>query len=223
MGRGSRTRRSSGRCSAALPEPVNLIFWLGYRSGMRPGEAAGVTLGEFACVHEGAIRVGHSDGGPLKEDRRAVGKVKWVTGERGCRGGNRALVGAASGREGYGSRPRLSLLRRERSAAPTSWAGFKKEHLQSLWEAARAAVGVELTILPGHAAQLRVQAPQRRRAAGAGQRGDRTRAGHHHPSVLRPLRQTLLFGRDSDVAAECPPVHDGGRGSCGGTYPEGVS
>jgi integrase len=131
---------------AALPEPVNLIFWLGYRSGMRPGEAAGVTLGDFAWLHEGVIRVGHSYGGPLKEDRRAVGKVKWVPAS--------ADAGAVIGpwlerRRAEGATDSdLVFPYRGGSDRPrrTGWAGYKKEHLQSLWEAARAAVGIELTI-----------------------------------------------------------------------------
>jgi integrase len=61
-----------------LPEPANLMFYLGNRSGMRPGEVAGLTMGDFAWLSEGIIRVGHSYGGPLKEDNLGEGRMKWV-------------------------------------------------------------------------------------------------------------------------------------------------
>jgi integrase len=130
----------------ALPEPANLIFWLGNRSGMRPGEAAGVTMADFAWLHEGVIRVGHSYGGPLKEDRRGVGKVKWVPATSDAA----AVVGPWLARrraEGAGDSdlvfPYCGGSDRPRQSR---WTGYKKEHLQSLWEAARKVVGVDLTI-----------------------------------------------------------------------------
>jgi hypothetical protein len=38
------------------------MFWLTNRSGMQPGEAAGLLVGDLAWVHEGVIRVGPSYG-----------------------------------------------------------------------------------------------------------------------------------------------------------------
>ncbi len=62
----------------ALPEPVNLIFYLGNRCGVRPGEACGLRLSDLEWLHEGVLRVRFSRLGPLKEDHRGEGKVKWA-------------------------------------------------------------------------------------------------------------------------------------------------
>ncbi len=63
---------------SALPEPANLMLYLGNRSGMRPGEAAGLRMGDLSWLGEGVIRVGHSYDGPLEEASRGTGKVKWM-------------------------------------------------------------------------------------------------------------------------------------------------
>ena len=63
---------------AALGPEVGLMFYLANGSGMRLGEACGLKIGDLDFLDEGVIRVAHSYGGPLKEDRRGEGKVKWV-------------------------------------------------------------------------------------------------------------------------------------------------
>ncbi len=62
----------------ALPEPFNLVFYVGNRSGLRPGETCGLRLSDLDWLAEGALRVRHSRLGPLKEDKRGAGKVKWA-------------------------------------------------------------------------------------------------------------------------------------------------
>jgi integrase len=61
-----------------LPEPVDLMFYLGNRSGLRTGEIAGLRMADLGFLDEGVIRVRFSYGGPLKEDKKGTGKVKWV-------------------------------------------------------------------------------------------------------------------------------------------------
>lgn len=62
-----------------LPEPVRSMFYLGNRSGLRVGEAAGLRLADLGFLGEGVIRVRYTyDGAPLKEDKRGEGKCKWV-------------------------------------------------------------------------------------------------------------------------------------------------
>jgi integrase len=63
---------------AVLREPVRTAFWLGNRTGMRPGEVAGLQLRDLDQMGEGVIRVQHSYAGPLKEDKKGDGQVKWV-------------------------------------------------------------------------------------------------------------------------------------------------
>lgn len=66
------------RLFAALPEPVNLMFFVGITSGCRLMEIAGLRLSDLDELAAGTIRVRYSGLGPLKEDRRGVGKVKFV-------------------------------------------------------------------------------------------------------------------------------------------------
>ena len=63
---------------AELPEPVNLMFYLGNRSGLRTGEIAGLRMADMAYLKDGTVRVRYSYGGPLKEDKGSTGKMKWV-------------------------------------------------------------------------------------------------------------------------------------------------
>jgi len=60
------------------------MFYLGNRSGLRTGEAAGLRMSDLAFVDEGVIRVRFSYDGPLKEDKKGEGKVKWVPAPEDC-------------------------------------------------------------------------------------------------------------------------------------------
>jgi integrase len=70
--------RAVRRLMDALPAPMGLMFYLGNRSGLRTGELCGLRLSDLAFLDEGTIRVRFSYDGPLKEDKRQEGKVKWV-------------------------------------------------------------------------------------------------------------------------------------------------
>jgi integrase len=61
----------------ALPEPINLMFYVGNRSGLRTGELCGLRMSDLAYLPD-CIRVRHSYDGPLKEDKHGDGKTKWV-------------------------------------------------------------------------------------------------------------------------------------------------
>jgi integrase len=63
---------------ADLAEPVNLMFYLGNRAGLRTGEICGLRLSDLAFLAEGIIRVRFSYSGPLKEDKTGSGKAKWA-------------------------------------------------------------------------------------------------------------------------------------------------
>jgi integrase len=52
-----------------LDDPFDLAFWLGNRSGLRPGELAGLRMKDLDGLDAGVINVSHSFNGPLKEDR----------------------------------------------------------------------------------------------------------------------------------------------------------
>ena len=61
-----------------LDPVVGLMFYLGNRSGLRTGEAAGLRMSDLDFLQEGIIRVRFSWDGPLKEDKDGSGKLKWV-------------------------------------------------------------------------------------------------------------------------------------------------
>jgi len=67
-----------------LEEPINFMFYLCNRSGLRTGEAAGLRMSDMTFVDEGLIRVRFSYEGPLKEDKKGAGKVKWVPAPEDC-------------------------------------------------------------------------------------------------------------------------------------------
>lgn len=68
----------------ALPSPVNKMFYLGNRSGLRTGEIVGLRLSDLGFLDDGVIRVRYSYLGPLKEDKDDTGKLKWVPAAQDC-------------------------------------------------------------------------------------------------------------------------------------------
>jgi hypothetical protein len=64
--------------------------------GLRPGEVCGLRMGDLEFINEGVIRVAHSNGGPLNEDKRGEGKVKWDPCARGRRADPEASPGAGA-------------------------------------------------------------------------------------------------------------------------------
>ncbi len=69
----------------ALPAPYDLIFLVGYTSGLRPGETCGLRMSDCAWLDDDApeervLRVRFNRLGPLKEDKGTDGaaKVKWA-------------------------------------------------------------------------------------------------------------------------------------------------
>src|SRR5205085_6217241 len=63
----------------ALRKPIDYMFYLCNRSGLRTGEVAGLRISDMGFLDEGLIRVRYQyDGRALKEDKRNAGKVKFV-------------------------------------------------------------------------------------------------------------------------------------------------
>jgi integrase len=129
----------------ALGGDVGLMFYLSNRSGMRLGEVCGLRMGDLEFLREGAIRVGHSYGGPLKEDKRGEGKVKWVPAPTDAERmlkvhlRRRKLAGAKAGDLVFVP-PKPPRRKRV-----SGWAGYRKEHVHDTWEKARQLVGLSLT------------------------------------------------------------------------------
>src|SRR5262249_8955724 len=62
---------------ADLRKPIDLMFYLGNRSGLRTGEIAGLRMSDLGFLGEGTIRIRFSYDGPLREDKYTEGRGKW--------------------------------------------------------------------------------------------------------------------------------------------------
>jgi hypothetical protein len=89
-------------------------------------------------LKEGVIRVAHSYGGPLKEDKRGEGKVKWVPAPADAEQvltlhlKRRRLKGAKAEDLVFPFVPAKPQNRRRTS----EWTGYRKEYLEQCWEEA---------------------------------------------------------------------------------------
>jgi integrase len=62
-----------------LPEPHRWVFLLAFGTGARLGEVLGLRLEDLDGLAEGCVRIaGQYDGRPLKEDKKGIGRVKFV-------------------------------------------------------------------------------------------------------------------------------------------------
>jgi integrase len=132
----------------ALGGEVGLMFYLSNRSGLRLGEVCGLRMGDLDFLDEGAIRVGHSYDGPLKEDKKAEGKVKWVPAPVDAQEvlklhlrRRRQLQQAKDDDLVFPFVPAKTQNRRRTS----TWTGYRKEHVEKLWEGASKKCGVALS------------------------------------------------------------------------------
>jgi integrase len=130
---------------AALGPLVGLMFYLGNRSGMRPGEVAGLRISDLEFLDEGIIRVAHSYGGPLKEDKKGEGKLKWVPAPLDAEDvlrlhlKRRQLQGAKANDLVFLFTPDKPQNRRRTS----EWRGYRKEYLAQCWDRAAKACKVK--------------------------------------------------------------------------------
>jgi integrase len=126
---------------------VGLMFYLGNRSGLRTGEAAGLRMSDVGFLHEGIIRVRFSWDGPLKEDKDGSGKIKWVPAPDDAIAilkahlARRKLTGARGEDLVFPFEPPKPQNRRRKS----TWAGYRKEHIEDCWDEASKTVGISLT------------------------------------------------------------------------------
>ncbi len=123
---------------AKLPEPVDYMFYLGNRAGLRTGEIAGLRLSDLAFLDEGVIRVRFSYAGPLKEDKEGSGKSKWAPAPDDCAD---LLADWIAGRESAGAGPEDFLFPSPRDKSRPC----RKEYIESRWESVADALEIELT------------------------------------------------------------------------------
>ena len=110
-----------------LEEPINFMFYLCNRSGLRTGEAAGLRMSDMEFLDEGIIRVRFSYDGPLKEDKKGEGKVKWVPAPEDI---NEFLGPWLSTREAQEAGPEDRVF----PCARRKGLCFRKEYIEACWE-----------------------------------------------------------------------------------------
>jgi integrase len=121
-----------------LQEPVDLMFYLGNRSGLRTGEIVALRMADMGYLVDGIIRVRFSYDGPLKEDKKGTGKMKWVPAADDAE----AVLGPwLAMREAAGAGPEDLVF----PCANRHGSWYRKEFLESRWEAVAPEHGVELT------------------------------------------------------------------------------
>lgn len=129
----------------ALPEPVSLMFYLGNRSGLRTGEICGLRLSDLGYLKDRVICVRYSYGGPPKEDKAGVGKVKWAPAPADAE----EFVGIwVKRRKLQGAQPEDLVFvapPSPNSERKLAWAGYRKEFIEDCWSRAAKACGVGIT------------------------------------------------------------------------------
>lgn len=140
------------RMIGALPEPFNLMFYIGHTSGLRLGEVVGLRMGDVdkRFLDAGAIRVCHSYDGPLKETKRGeTSKPKyppigaefedvmrpWIT--------RRLAEGATAESYLFEHRPKAA----EGEAAAATH--YHRQTVHRAWVKAKRKVGVKVTFYQG--------------------------------------------------------------------------
>jgi integrase len=122
---------------ALLPEPINLMFYLGNRSGLRTGELAGLRMSDMDYLKDGTIRVRHSYDRPLKEDKHCTGKMKWVPAPDDY---SQFLGLWLKRRLLQGAQPEDLVFpcpSARNSARRLGWKGYRKEFIEACWDDAK--------------------------------------------------------------------------------------
>ena len=138
------------RIVEALPEAIGLLFWIGNRCGLRPGEAAGLRISDLDELAKGAIRVRYSYGGLLKEDKLRAGKVKWTVAPKDA---VKRLGPWLARRKAQGAGPEDLLFpytapkpqNKRRSVEWKGWGGYHPHHVQEVWKKAAQPIAEGMT------------------------------------------------------------------------------
>ena len=130
--------RLVARIIDTLPGPIDLMFYLGNRSGLRTGEICGLRLSDCGFLADGVIRVRYSYLAPLKEDKENIGKAKWVPAGADCQ---TLLDPWLRTRSQTGAGPEDLLF-----PGPTEPAiPYNKRYIERKWDEIRDRLGLTLT------------------------------------------------------------------------------
>lgn len=202
---------------AKLLSPLSLMFYLGNRSGLRTGEIAGLRMSDMQYLGDGLIRVRYSYDGPLKEDKRREGKMKWAPAAEdaitvlGPWIATRKAAGAAGEALVFPCPPS------PRNKRKSTWTGYRKEHIEDMWNAAAEACAVEMTWYQATRHSFVTRALEN----GASLDEVSEAVGHSSPVVTRRfydhhIRKTF----SSRVRAALQPPRSAGSASPSGTSTE---
>lgn len=195
----------------ALPEPFDLMFYLGNRSGLRTGEISGLRMSDLdGMEHPGSIMVRYSYDGPLKEDRGESAKVKRVPAPVDAR----LVLGPwLDRRRAEGAGPECYVFPCESRGGSY----HRPELIRDRWKKAAAKVGCSLTWYQA----TRHSFTTRSIKAGASLDDVSSALGHSSPVVTRryydhhipdSFSSTLRMGlplrdQDADNEGTTPPPH----------------
>jgi integrase len=117
-----------------LPEPINLMFYIGNQSGLRTGEVCGLRLSDLDHLDDDhAIRVRFSYAGPLKEDKHGEGKTKYAPAPADARD---VLGPWLERRKAEGAGPEDLLFVTPKSDRWPGGAMYSKAVIEDAWNAA---------------------------------------------------------------------------------------
>jgi integrase len=170
-----------------FPTPMEYMFYLGNRSGLRTGEIAGLRLSDLGFLAEGVIRVRYSYDGPLKEDKANEGKVKWVPAADDCQ----TFLGPwLARRAAAGAGPEDLVF-----PGPTDpRRPYNKRYIERAWDDARTELKLELTWYQA----TRHSFVSRLLEAGASVDEVSAAVGHSSPVVTRRYYDHFIRRRYSD-------------------------
>lgn len=162
------------RILQTLPRPIELMFYLGNRSGLRTGEICGLRISDFDFLDEGVIRARYSYDAPLKEDKEDVGKVKWVPAAADCQ----SLMGPwLEARRNDGAGPEDLVFPGPTDASKP----YNRRYLERRWDELREQIELTLTWYQA----TRHSFVSTRLANGASLDEVSTAVGHSSPVVTR--------------------------------------
>jgi integrase len=177
----------------ALAPPFREMFYLGNRSGLRPGEQRGLRMSDLEYLDDGVTRVRYSDDGPLKEDRRRTGTVKWVPAADDMA----VVLGEwLAKRRAEDAKPEDLVFMPELSR------GALKQHCEEAWREAADALALKLDYYEA----TRHSFVSRNLAAGASLDEVSAAIGHSSPVVTRRdydhfVRKTFSAGLRAGIGA----------------------
>jgi integrase len=176
-----------------LAPPFREMFYLGNRSGLRPGEQRGLRMSDFDDLDQGSIRVRFSDLGCLKEDKKCEGKSKRVPAPDDAG----AVIGPwLAMRTAQGAQPEDLVF------MPELTRGALKQRCEEAWREAADALGLKLDYYEA----TRHSFVSRNLAAGASLDEVSAAIGHSSPVVTRRyydhfIRKTFSAGLRAGIGA----------------------